>query len=47
MKKIKLFTAAVFALSGLAFLSGCKDLWEKDENELINKESSSSSGTES
>ena len=40
--KFKLFTIAVFALT--AFALGCKDLWEKDSDELIS--SSSSSGSE-
>jgi hypothetical protein len=40
--KFGLFTIAVFALT--AFLPSCKDLWEKDSDELIS--SSSSSGSE-
>ena len=39
-----LFTVSVFALT--AFALGCKDLWEKDDDELIIKGSSSASGTE-
>ncbi|MBQ3655885.1 MAG: carbohydrate-binding domain-containing protein [Bacteroidales bacterium] len=41
-RKIKLFTVAVFALT--AFSTGCKDLWEKDEGDLLI--GSTSSGTE-
>ena len=39
-----LFTVSVFALT--AFALGCKDLWEKDDDELIIKGSSSASGME-
>ncbi len=38
--KFKLFAVAVFALA--AFLPACKDLWEKDDDELLNSSSSGS-----